>query len=53
MKKTVTIVVIVAVVLIIFFVIGPIYVIEEGQQAVVMEYICKLRMWATSKADGI
>ena len=38
MKKTVTIVVIVAVALIIFFVLGPLYVIEEGQQAVVTRF---------------
>ncbi|MBN1685304.1 MAG: protease modulator HflC [Spirochaetales bacterium] len=38
MKKTVTIVVVIAVVLIIFFVLGPFYVIEEGQQAVVTRF---------------
>ena len=35
MKKLVTVLVIVAVVLIIFFVLGPFYILEEGQQAVV------------------
>jgi modulator of FtsH protease HflC len=38
MKKPVVIVVIVAVVLIVFFVLGPLYVIEEGQQAVVTRF---------------
>ena len=38
MKKAVTIVVIVVIVLIIFFVIGPFYVLEEGQQAVVTRF---------------
>jgi len=38
MKKTITVLVVIAVVLIIFFVIGPFYVLEEGQQAVVTRF---------------
>ena len=38
MRKAVTIVVIVVIVLIIFFVLGPFYVLEEGQQAVVTRF---------------
>jgi modulator of FtsH protease HflC len=38
MKKVVTILVIVGIVLIIFFVLGPFYVLEEGQQAVVTRF---------------
>ncbi len=38
MKKLVTVLVIIAVVLIIFFVLGPFYIVEEGQQAVVTRF---------------
>ncbi len=38
MRKLVTVLVIIAVVLIIFFVLGPFYVLEEGQQAVVTRF---------------
>ena len=38
MKKLVTILVVVAIVLILFFVLGPFYVLEEGQQAVVTRF---------------
>lgn len=38
MRKAVTILVVIAIVLIIFFVLGPFYVLEEGQQAVVTRF---------------
>jgi membrane protease subunit HflC len=38
MKKTITTLVIVAIVLIIFFMLGPFYVVEEGEQAVVIRF---------------
>jgi modulator of FtsH protease HflC len=38
MKKTITILVIIAIVLILLFVIGPFYVVEEGEQAVVTRF---------------
>ena len=38
MKKLVTVLVVIAVVLIIFFVLGPFYILEEGQQAVVTRF---------------
>jgi membrane protease subunit HflC len=38
MRKTVTIIVVIGIVLIIFFVLGPFYVLEEGQQAVVTRF---------------
>jgi membrane protease subunit HflC len=38
MRKLITILVIVAVVLIVFFVLGPFYILEEGQQAVVTRF---------------
>lgn len=38
MKKTVTTLVIIAIVLIIFFMLGPFYVVEEGEQAVVIRF---------------
>ncbi len=38
MKKTVTVLVVIGIVLIIFFVLGPFYILEEGQQAVVTRF---------------
>lgn len=38
MKKLVTILVVIAIVLILFFVLGPFYILEEGQQAVVTRF---------------
>ena len=38
MKKLITVLVVVAIVLILFFVLGPFYVLEEGQQAVVTRF---------------
>lgn len=38
MKKTVTTLVIIAIVLIVFFMLGPFYVVEEGEQAVVIRF---------------
>ena len=38
MKKTITVIVIIGIVLILFFVLGPFYVLEEGQQAVVTRF---------------
>lgn len=38
MKKTVTILVVIAIVVILFFIIGPFYVVEEGEQAVVTRF---------------
>ena len=38
MKKTVTVLVVIGIVFIIFFVLGPFYVVEEGQQAVVTRF---------------
>lgn len=38
MKRLVTILVVIAVVLIIFFLLGPLYVVEEGEQAVVTRF---------------
>jgi membrane protease subunit HflC len=37
-KKTVTVLVVIAIVVILFFIIGPFYVIEEGEQAVVTRF---------------
>lgn len=38
MKRVITIIVVVAVVLIIFFLLGPLYIVEEGEQAVVIRF---------------
>jgi membrane protease subunit HflC len=38
MRKLVTVLIIIAVVLIVFFVLGPFYILEEGQQAVVTRF---------------
>jgi membrane protease subunit HflC len=38
MKKTITVLVVVAVILILFLITGPFYVIEEGEQAVVIRF---------------
>jgi membrane protease subunit HflC len=38
MKKTITVLVVIAVIIILFLITGPFYVIEEGQQAVVIRF---------------
>jgi membrane protease subunit HflC len=38
MNKLVTIVVVIAVVLVVFFMLGPLYVVEEGEQAIVIRF---------------
>ncbi|MFP4484285.1 MAG: protease modulator HflC [Spirochaetota bacterium] len=38
MKRVVTIIVVIAVVLLIFFLLGPLYVVEEGEQAIVTRF---------------
>ena len=38
MNKLITIVVVIAVVLVVFFMLGPLYVVEEGEQAIVIRF---------------